>query len=387
MVLKIIRWMFGYVTFKVDSKRSNFFLNLSSKFNMHLWDISKIDKDLVAKINSSEFGILNNLSRRNNINLNIIRRTGLPFFYQKHEHRKGILVGATLFFSIIHVLSMFIWKINVIGNESIDTQKIVNVSRENGIFAGCLRKKIDAQIAGQNIMEEIPDISWISVNLDGCVANISIKEQVKKPEFEQNPEKCHIVAECDAQIFRMETFSGTPMVSAGDTVLKNQVLVGAFDKDIDGNLRDANAKANVWAKVSDTISESEKLEKTLDLETGNEKKIFKINLFGKSFSLNFWENPEDSWKKEIYEKKFKIFGFEIPLSFSTEKFIETKQTKVNITKDEAFELAKKRVYEKMSCKNLDIIEISESKLEKEDEIIFKIDFQYLKNIAKYDKQK
>ena len=332
MVLKIIRWMFGYVTFKVDSKRSNFFLNLSSKFNMHIWDISKIDKDLVAKINSSEFEILNNLSRRNNINLNIIKQTGFPFFYKKHEHRKGVMVGIILFFSVIYILSMFIWKINVIGNESIDTQKIIDVSRENGIFVGRLRKKIDAQIAGQNIMEEIPDISWISVNLDGCVANISIKEQVKKPEFEQSPEKCNIVAECDAQISRMETFSGTPMVSAGDTVLKNQVLVGAFDKDIDGNLRDANAKANVWAKVSDTISESEKLEKTLDLETGNEKKIFKINLFGKNFSLNFWENPEDSWKKEIYEKKLKIFEFEIPFGFSTEKFIETKQTKVNITK-------------------------------------------------------
>ena len=41
----------------------------------------------------------------------------------------------------------------------------------------------------------------------------------------------------------------------------------------------------------------------------------------------------------------------------------------------------------MNCKNLDIVEISESKFEKEDEIIFKIDFQYLKNIAKYDNQK
>ena len=167
MILKIIRWILGYIIFKTESKNSRLFLNLVSKSKIKIWEINKINKILYARVNSSEYNYLFILARQNNISLKIIQKKGLPFFYLKNKNRKGIIFGIILFFIIIKILSLFIWKINITGINNINKNKILEISKLNGIFEGNLKKNIDAQIAGQNIMNKIPEIAWISVNLEG----------------------------------------------------------------------------------------------------------------------------------------------------------------------------------------------------------------------------
>lgn len=380
MVLKIIRWIFGYIYFEIDKKNSRLFINLVSKSRMNLWDIRQTDKSLFAKITSSDFRKLNFISKKNSIKIKIIDKIGLQYFYISHKNRKGIIIGIILFFISTHISSLFIWKINIIGNENIETNKILDCLKDNGVYVGALRKNIDADESEQKIMEQISNISWMSINLNGCIANVNIKQQIEKPE---NDSKLSgdIVSECDAQIARMETFSGTPLVHVGDVVFKNQLLVGSYYKSRDGSIHDIDAKANIMAKISGEISEFEKLKQNIETE-GKQKKIFYVNLFGKEIKLNFWKTSEDDWKKEYYENNFKIFSFELPIKFSTEKFTEVNKIEKVLSKEEAMENAKKRAYEKLN-KNLEIIDLKESFLELKDGIKFKINFKFLKNIGIY----
>lgn len=392
MILKIIRWILGYIIFKTESKNSRLFLNLVSKSKIKIWEINKINKILYARVNSSEYNYLFILARQNNISLKIIQKKGLPFFYLKNKNRKGIIFGIILFFIIIKILSLFIWKINITGINNINKNKILEISKLNGIFEGNLKKNIDAQIAGQNIMNKIPEIAWISVNLEGCIANISVKEQINKPEFENNSEPQNIISACDAQIFRMETFSGTPMVKAGDTVLKNQILVSKFIEDKDGNMKEICAKADVWAKIQEEIFLSEKFEKNINLKTGASKKIFKFNFFNKKFNINFWQkfNKEfenKNWEKETRENNINFFGIKIPMGIITEKFFETKEIKIIRTKEELIKETKDKAYEILKEKNLNIINCSEQASETKNGINFKLKFEYLKNIAVPEKNK
>ena len=381
LILKIIRWLFGYIIFKTDAKNSRLFLNLVSKSKTKIWDINKINKILYAKVNSSEYNHLFFLTRQNNIKLQIIQRIGLAFFYSRNKNRKGIIFGIILFFLIIKIFSLFIWKINIIGVKNLNKNQIFEVSKLNGVFTGQFKKNIDAQIAGQNIMNKIPGIAWISVNLEGCVANISIKEQINKPEFENNSEPQNIIASCDAQIFRMETFKGTPIMKAGDTVLKNQILVSKFIEDKDGNMNETCAKANVWAKVQDEISFSEKFEKIINLRTGISKKIFKFNFLNRNFNINFWQKPDNNWEKETKENNINFFGIKIPTGITTEEFFETKKIKIIKTKQELIEETKTKAYDILKEKNLDITKCTEQKKKKKNGINFKLKFEYLKNIA------
>ena len=393
MILKILRWLFGYIIFKTDAKNSRLFLNLISKSKIKIWEINKINKILYAKINSSEYNYLFMLARQNNIKLKIIQKIGLPFLYLRNKNRKGVIFGIFLFFIIIKILSLFIWKINITGleniNKNIDKNKILEAAKINGVFTGQFKKNIDAQIAGQNIMHKIPEIAWISVNIEGCIANISIKEQINKPEFENNSAPQNIIAACDAQIFRMETFSGTPVVKSGDTVLKNQILVSKFIEDKDGNMQETCAKANIWAKVQDEISFSEQFEKIINIKTGISKKIFKFNFFNKNFDINFWKKPDKNWENQNYEKETRknninFFGIKIPTGITTEEFFETKKIKIIKTKQELIEETKTKAYNILKEKNLEITNYSEQISESKNKINFKIKFEYLKNIAVSD---
>jgi len=390
LILKILRWLFGYIIFKTDARNSRLFLNLVSKSKIKIWGINKINKILYAKVNSSEYNYLFMLARQNNIKLKIIQKIGLPFFYSRSKNRKGIILGIILFFTIIKILSLFIWKINITGleniNKNLDKNKILEISKLNGVFTGQFKKNIDAQIAGQNIMNKIPEIAWISVNLEGCVANISIKEQINKPEFENNSEPKNIIAACDAQIFRMETFEGTPVVKAGDTVLKNQILVSKFIEDKDGNMKEICAKANIWAKVQDEISFSEQFEKIINIKTGNSKKIFKFNFFDKNFNINFWQKHDKNLENQNYEKEtsennINFFGMKIPTGITTEKFFEIKKIKIIRTKQELIDETKTKAYNILKEKKLEITNYSEQISETKNGINFRLKFEYLKNIA------
>lgn len=384
MILKIIRWIFGYIYFEIDKKNSRLFINLVSRFRMNLWDIKQTDKSLFAKITSSDFKKLNFISKRNNIKINIIDKKGLQYFYIRHKNRKGIIVGIILFFISSYISSLFIWKININGNENIEISKILDCLKDNGVYIGALRKNIDADESEQRIMEQIPNISWMSINLNGCIANVNIKQQIEKPENDSKSSG-DIISECDAQIARMETFSGTPLVHVGDVVFKNQLLVGSYYKLRDGSINNVNAKANILAKISGEISEFEKLKQDIETE-GKQRKIFYINLFGNEIKLNFWETPEDNWKKEHHENQLKIFNFEIPIKFKSEKFTEINKAEKILSKEEAIENAKKRAYEKLD-KNLEIVDIKESFSEQKDGIKFKINFKFLKNIGVYKQNK
>ena len=380
MILKIIRWIFGYIYFEIDKKNSRLFINLVSKFRMNLWDIKQNNKSLLAKITSSDFKKLDSISKRNNIKIKVIGETGLQYFYMIHKNRKGIIIGIILFLIASHISSLFIWKINIVGNENIETNEILDCLKDNGVYIGALRKNIDADNSEQKIMEQISNISWMSINLEGCIANVNIKQQIDKPK-NNYASSGNIVSECDAQIARMETFSGTPLVHVGDVVFKNQLLVGSYYKSRDGKIHNVNARANIMTKVSGEISEFEKFKQNIETE-GKQKKIFYINIFGKKIKLNFWEASAEHLKKEYYENQLKIFNFEIPIKFISEKFTEINKIEKILTKEEAIENAKKRAYEKLN-KNVEIVDLKESFIEQKNGIKFKINFEFLKNIGIY----
>ena len=383
MILKIIRWIFGYVIFEINSKDIKNFLNLIKRLNVRIWDIDKINNVMSAKVNLVEYKNLSNIAKRNNIKLTMIGQIGCPLIYNTHKNRKGILLGIFLFFLTIHAFSFYIWKINVIGIENLNKQTVINKINENGILVGSLKKKINTQVVNQNLMAMIPDVSWVSVNIEGCIANVYLKEKIKTPDIENSQEAQDIKALCDAQIIRMETFSGTPLVKPGDAVIKDQILVSSHVIDSQNIISNVYANANVWGKIGCEITEKEDLKQIAKIKTGNKKEILKFFIFGKEFNINFWESIDKNWKKEKQLKTLNILGLELPIKYGKEKFYEWNEVKIKITKEEALESAKKRAYEKLNIEYNDneILEKFEDFTINEENVIFRLKIQCIKNIS------
>ena len=380
MILKLIRWMFGYVIFSIDNKNSRLFLNLVSKSKLKLWDIENINNIMISKISLSDFDIILKLLKSNNVKLSLIKRIGLPYFLMRNKNRKGLLLGVLMFFTSLKILSNYVWKIDVQGIENINLDEIINISKENGVFIGANKKNIDSKITSQNIMSQMNDISWMSINIEGCTANILIKEREKEPNLDNNNSK-YIRASCDARIVRMETFEGVPLVKAGDVVLKNQILVSSIFVDENGNEKITNAKANVWGEIYEEFVESDEISKVKKIRTGNVKTFLKF----KNFKLNFWNNIDDSYNDvETYDNNIKFLWFTIPTGFSTEKAFETKNVEIYQTKDEILSNLRNKLDEKIQSANLEVISKEEEEIVTENKISLKIKVNYLKNISEYE---
>ena len=379
MILKIIRWMFGYIIFSIDNKDSRLFLNLASRSKLKLWDIEKINNILISKISSSEFNIASDILKSNNIKLNLIKKIGFPFFLVRNKNRKGIVLGIVILFSSLKVLSSYIWKINVRGINNIKIEELIDISKKNGIFIGANKRNIDSKISSQKIMSEINDISWMSINIEGSTANILIKEREKEPQIDNNTSK-DIKAECDSRIVRMETFSGIPIVKPGDAVLKDQVLVTSTSVNENGSEKIIDAKANIWGEICEEFIDSEEMSQVKKIRTGNVKTILKF----KNFTLNFWNNIDDKYDEvEKYDNNINFLWFSIPTGFSTEKRFETKDVNIYLTKEEILSNLRNKINEKINSMNLEILNKEEEEIVEENKVSLKVKINYLKNIAVY----
>ncbi len=381
MILKIIRWILGYVSFSVEHQNAKIFLNLISRNKLKIWDINRVNNLMISKVLSSEFESILHLSRVNNIKINLIGKKGLSFFCFKHKNRKGILIGLFLLFISFKILSSHIWKIKISGDGEINYSQIMDASHENGIFIGARKKNIDSKVVNQKIMSSVHDISWISVNIQGCTANILVKNREKEPEFDDDT-PCDIKSSCDARIVRMETFSGTPLVKNGDAVLEGQVLVSSLVVDSDGNENNVHASANVWGEVCEEFEDYEDLCQDITIRTGNVKNILKF----KDFTLNFWNVCDYSFESERYDNNINLFGFSIPTGFSTEKRFETKEVSIYLTEEEAISKIRSRVNKRIEERNLEVINKKEEKITKNNRIYLNSKIKYLKNISTYGKK-
>ena len=380
MILKIIRWILGYVSFSVDAQNAKILLNLISRNKLKIWDISTINDLMISKVLSSEFKSILHLSKVNNIKINLIDKKGFRFLCLKYRNRKGILIGLVLLFTLFKILSSYIWKVEICGDCEANYSQIMEASRKNGIFIGAKKKNIDSKVVNQNIMSMVHDISWISVNIQGCKASVLVKNRDEEPKFDSDTPN-DIRSSCDALITRMETFSGTPLVKQGDAVLKGQILVSSLVVDANGNENSVHASANVWGEVYEEFEDYEDLCQDITIRTGNVKNVFKF----KDFVLNFWNVYDYSYESEKYDNNIYIFGFSIPTGFSIEKRFETKEVSIYLTEEEAISNIQNRINKKIEEKKLEVMSKKEEKTIKKNRVYLKSKIRYLKNISTYGK--
>ena len=119
LILELIRNLQGYVSFKVTGGCPEKFLNLSVKNKFNLWNVRKINGDLLANSKIGDYKKLRYNAKKSNSKLKIISKSGLPFFIHKYRKRKGIIAGLVLFMAVMCIMPLYIWKVDVKGCSSL----------------------------------------------------------------------------------------------------------------------------------------------------------------------------------------------------------------------------------------------------------------------------
>ena len=332
MLLGIIRFIKGTVSFRAQGRSSERLLNLTAQRGVLLWNVRPSPQGLEGEMAARDYRRIRPLARKAAVRTTILKKSGFPFLAAAYRGRAGLAVGAALGAALLVFLSQFLWTIDVVGQEHVSEARLRTLLAESGVKTGALCRGVDAGQVKRDILLKVEDISWLSVNIVGCHANVEIKEKTRKPENDGDT-PCNLKAKEDGVITKITVGEGVTEVKKGSGVAKGDLLVSGVSAAREGTVRYLHAEGEIMA---DVISEKEfKLPKEDDYISLTENKAerrqlgFLIFRFPCTLSFRFFASAARTEEADWLTADKTA----LPLGFVTETLHELKTERV--TRDEA----------------------------------------------------
>ena len=343
----IIRWFCGYVTFTAKGGFYERFLNLCAVNGITVWGVSYKNGALYAKMSQKDYKNILPIARRSKTLLKTVSRRGLYSKAAKYRGRYGIIVGAVAFMLILRLLSSVIWNININGNESVGDEAILNQLNEIGVYEGVFASSIETENLRQQLLISCPELSWCAVNIDGCIANIDVKETADKTPEAKTDYPANIIAKRGGTIVSIRAYYGVPSVRVGEAVAKGDILVSGTMENKVGGIMYCAARAEVIAQTVHKLSVGVPFLQThrIDIAKPQTRRI--ITLFGLQIPLFFGEVDEPYAVKRTHTVP-EINGRRLPFAVDAAAFIRQKDESCTINAADAEKIARSQMRQK--CK-------------------------------------
>ena len=382
----IIRWFCGYVCFRAKGGFYERFLNLCAANGITVWGVKYKNGTLHAKMSRKDYKNVLPIARRAKTRLKIVSKRGLYSRAAKYRGRYGLAVGFLAFILILRLLSSVIWNININGNKTVRDEKILAQLNEIGIYEGVFASSIDAENARQQLLISCPELSWCAINIDGCIANVDVKETAEKKLEAKTDYPANIVAKRGGTIMSIRAYYGAPSVSVGEAVAKGDILVSGTMENKYGGIMYCEARAEVIAqtvhKLSVTVPFNQ--QRKVDIAKPQTRKI--LTLFGAQIPLFFGKVDEPYTVKRTHTVP-EINGKRLPFAVDSATFTRQKVEKYTIDSAKAEKIAKAQM-ENKSKKELGSIlkkQLNEIITKSNDGITLTAEFLCEENIAESKK--
>ena len=238
------------------------------------------------------------LAARCQCELRVVKRTGAPAFRRKIRRRVAFMAALSLCFAALAASSLFVWEIEVQGNERVSTGEILRALEDAGVGYGSFWPGWEADRIKNEVILALPELSWVGVTVAGSRAAVEVRERVDRPELVDNDEPYAVTATETGIIVRMDVYMGSPQVKPGDAVLKGEELVSSLMSTPGGEARQVHAQADVTARTWYELTASAPL---IETSRGGETRSYSrwALVIGKT-RLNFYR---DSGKMDIGRDK------------------------------------------------------------------------------------
>ena len=277
------------------------------------------------------------------ISVEVLRRVGLPRLLYRYRHRYGIALGALLFLAILFLSSRVIWDVRVEGNRRLSEREVVASLAECGLSVGDFKRQVDTSTVENLLMIESEDISWISINLIGTVAEVEIRER-EIAEAEDEWDAANIVAAEEGDIVLFEDVRGNILLKIGDRVEAGDLIVSGIYEG-GGGIRYTSARGKVFARCEEEIRVSVPLEYDKKVYTGEVYTEKYLVFFEKEIKIySNCRNLDTTCDKIDTVEYWGVRGGEdLPVGVRTVRYFEYAYEHLTRTDEEALELLEYRL--------------------------------------------
>jgi len=225
MMLNLWQYMRGYVVIEVTGFSVERFVNLAVHKGLYIWDVSYSGVSVRMKLSIKGFKLLKDCAAKTRCRFKIVEKHGAPFTLYKFRKRKLFPLGILVFIGLLYYLSGFIWLVEVVGNERLESHLILNFLEEQGLSAGERRRSVDRLVIERELSANFEDISFINIGFRGTKATVSIAETLPRENIIDRGIPADLIAKRDGIITNVFVSRGTPVVREGDVVLTGDLLV------------------------------------------------------------------------------------------------------------------------------------------------------------------
>lgn len=348
-LIAVVHWFRGCVEFAATGKNPEKLLNSAVQCQIPLWQIERRGTALFACTTPGGYRRLRLAVRKTGLRLRLQKRSGFPFLARRFQRRWGVLLGLVLFFTLIQFLSMFIWNINVTGGDETARAEVTQAAASLGITSGTWKNSVSLKQIKEDLLREVPGLSWASMNLTGCELNIELRERSLPPQMIPTDQPCNLKARIGGVIVRVDAKAGFPAVSAGDTVTPGDLLISGVRQDAFGATMLRHAQGEVIAATTHKITCEIPLTQTKQVPTGETLVRRRLAVFGVEIPLNLTSPPQDGvYTRTFSAEPVELLGVRIPVQRYTETWNRIQEQTVALTEQEAADQAEQELQKQLA---------------------------------------
>lgn len=311
----LLRYITGYVCFNATGGFPERFINLCKARNIRIWNLTIGEKNLSGYVRSKDYFHLRSIAKTSGMGLRAKEKHGLVFFLNRNKNRIGLLISAAFFSVLLFVLSMFIWSVDVTGNENISSAQILSVVNSLGLKVGSFAPSVNAQEIAQSTLNELNgEIMWAAINIEGSRAVVEVRDYIERNDDETYGDPCNVVADFDGLLISVEVHSGKKANFEGNGVKKGDIIISGILEDRYFASHFYESRGVITALHEDEISYKQKKETAFNQYT-KEKSVNYLNFFSLSIPLGLF-GKSGNYDEFIKTRNLCINGIELPFGVS-----------------------------------------------------------------------
>lgn len=311
----------GQVRVRAESQFPERVLNLCGARELAFWDLEwESPTAFTCRLSRKDWHALRQAAANLDCTLTVVRREGAPYFLFRFRHRQALVTGLVACALGLFLGSFFIWDFTVEGNETVSTERILRSLEKYGVGLGTFGLSLDGEDIRNHVLLDIPELSWITVNVSGCRASVQVRERVAPPEMVDEASPANVVARRAGLVLKVQALDGVAAVLPGTAVTEGQLLISGVEDTETVGARVLAGMGTVEARTWYALTTQVPLTGLEKRYTGEEKTGLSL-IFG-TRRIKFFSNSSIEGRK--YDKitsryPLTLLGVPLPVTVTVER--------------------------------------------------------------------
>ena len=208
--------------------------------------------------------------------VNLMREGGAPSLVRRFLKEPGLVIGVLLAISLLTLGRLFLWEIQLSGNETLTNEEIEQSLALAGLSRGRFLPGLDTEAVSLALRRGDGRIAYVGINVVGTVAFVQVREGAD-PGDGPALTPANLVAKCEGVVTMPLVFEGECLVAPGDVVRAGQLLASGLIDTQNHGYRVTRAAGQVLARTVHTYEVRVDFLQTEKCYTGRKK--CEISLF------------------------------------------------------------------------------------------------------------